>query len=219
MPHFGWRLSLEGLVGLAIVVASLWVIRALPFNLGPSAQPWSALTVDGALRLSGELYPAAVGVNTLDFTLSDAAGQMLSGVSASVQFLPVGGGGVVAQRALTETGAGRYRASGLALTRLGPWQALITLEHEGVTTYATLDWRGDADGVFRPAGESLPWTAQALGWLNRQGALVLSGAALAVMAVWSWRAQRALPRQSRGWVLALVFLLGAGYLAALRWSG
>lgn len=218
MNRIGWRLSLEGLAGLALVAASLWAIHVLPFSAGAGVQPWSVRTVDDRLMLSGELAPATVGVNRLEFVLSDAAGQPLGGVSASVQFLPVGGGGVVAQRALTEVGAGRYRAGGLALTRLGPWQALITLQHGGVTSYARLDWRGDADGVFRPAGESAPWTAQALGWINRFGAAALSGAALVVMAAWSWRARRALPARSRGWVLGLVLIMSVGYLVALAWA-
>lgn len=218
MSRIGWRLSLEGLAGLAVVIASLWAVRALPLSAGPRAQPWSVETVDGRLSLRGVLFPAAVGLNTLEVTLSHRTGQPLSGLNVTVEFLPVGGGGVIAQRTLIDDGAGRYHAAGLALTRLGSWQALITLQHEGAASYARLDWRGDADGVFRPASETTPFAAQALGWLNRFGAFALSGAALTVMAVWSWRAQRALPAPSRGWVLAWVLILGAGYLAALWWA-
>jgi hypothetical protein len=218
MYRTGWRIGLESALVLAVVISAVWLMRALPLIPAETAQPWSAST--GEITIRGALHPATVGLNSVEVTLTDAAGQPVRSAQIEIAFLPVEGGAVIAQRALTEAGEGVYRASSFALTRLGPWQTLITLQRGADPIYATVDWRGDPDGVFRLASAPVPLTAPLIGWLNRSGAFALSGAALMVVAVWSWRVWRRLPTTRRfafGWWLvpALLLAAGAGYVIAL----
>jgi hypothetical protein len=148
----------------------------------------------------------------------------VTGAGVEAAFLPVGGGGVIVRRALSEASPGVYEAQGLTLARPGDWQMLVAVRLPGAAgiVYAPVDWRLGPDGALRLSSESMPWTARFVGWANAYGAGAVSGLALAAVAAWSWRAWRAFPADRRGaaaWWLAPGLLLAAlaGYFWAL-WS-
>lgn len=171
---------------LALCLAGLALaIRALPV-LAPARSAAWGMVVDG-VTISGTLTPAQYGLNQLDVTLSDAGAAELEAA-----FYPIGGGALVARRTLTATGTpGQYRAAGLALTRAGDWQLLVSVRRPGAAiAYGRVDWNLGPDGGVWRADEARPWYAGLLGGWNAFGALGLSGLGLMVLAVWGRRAWR-----------------------------
>lgn len=213
------RPGLEAVLVLIVIAIAAALTRLLPLPPVADQPAWSATF--GALRMQGELRPARVGMNSLSLTLMDTEGQALAGARIVAQFLPVGGGAVIAQRELAETAPGHYSAGGFALTRAGPWQTLFTLQRPGQPiAYVPVDWDVGPDGGFKPVGAPTTMLAQAVGLLNQYGGPVLSGLALACVAGWSWRAWRGLAperRRSVAWYVVPGLLLAAlfWYLIAL----
>ena len=219
MDRLGRRLGLEAALVLLIIIVAAALTRSLPLPPVAESAEWSATF--GELQLRGDLRPARVGINKLSLTLTNGAGDPLTGAQIEAQFLPVGGGGVIAQRELSEADLGHYSAGGFALTRPGPWQTLFTIQPPGQSAaYVAVNWATGPDGGFRPAGAPTPALADGVGWLNQYGGLALSGLALAVVAGWSWRAWRTVAperRRSLAWYIAPGLLLAAlfWYLIAL----
>lgn len=170
-------------VWLAGLAAAAW---ALPLAPADREAPWAART--GDLQLRGGVWPARLGLNRLTLNWSGPSGPSDGSAEVEALFLPVGGGGVTAQRTLTwDAAAGVYSAGSFALTRTGPWQMLVTVQRPGQPAeYASLDWTVGDDGALWLDGEPRPAGAVLAGWANRWGAWALAGLAAAAVAIWAW---------------------------------
>lgn len=189
MNRLGWRLAAETLLIALVIAGAAVLLWQLPLIPGERSLAWEAAS--GAESVSGTVRPARSGINQVDVRAP-------SGAAIEIQFVPVGGGALIAQRTLNEVESGRYLAGGLALTRPGPWQMLVALEQpDSPATYVTVDWNLGPDGALRPAGEPVPWEAHIVGWLNAHGMRALTAGALVLAAWWSWRVWRAVPPEWR----------------------
>lgn len=190
-----WRLGLEAAALTAGLVVLALMVRALPLVPAARELAWSLSLGDLAAR--GTVAPAQRGINRVELTLTDAAGQPVTAAEVEVAFLPVGGGGVIARRPLAPMAdrPGWYAAGGLALTRSGPWQMLVTVRRpDQPNGYASLDWQLGPDNGLWQSDEAVTTEARLRGWLNTNGPALLGAVALLGVGGWGWRAWQALRR-------------------------
>lgn len=196
----GWWLGAAALV--ALWALSVWPVRprwltaglalwvtgtALLPTLATQPQAWPRtfdLTGPDA-RATLTLQPARLSTLGVQVRLWDEAGQPLAVESGRAMFVPVGGGAVMAQRALTPQADGTLTARPFLLTRTGAWQFLLTVQPlNRPETFATLALRADADWVIRLSEEPVPLTAQLAQTLDDLGPAVWAGSALTLTIAW-----------------------------------
>ena len=184
------QIGVEALLVAAGLIGAAWCAQALPLAPVERAAAWAASA--GGPRLTGELWPARLGLNRLSLIVLDPAGVPIRDAEIEVTFLPVGGGGVVTRRPLAAAD-GRYSASGFALSRPGPWQMLVAVRAPGQSpAYASVDWLVGPEGGVWLTAEARPLGAQILGWVNQAGAASLGGLAALGLLGWGWRTWRRL---------------------------
>lgn len=205
----------------AAVVAGVVFAAAVLTDLPPAtAQAAAAGTAEQSLLLtaqspgpevSGRLQPARLGTNVFEVTLTEG-GQPVRGAQVELTFEPVGGGALTSRLPLEEApeGNGRYAASGNGLSRIGPWQILVSIGRPNATAaFTTFDLEIGVDQVVRVAGTPLPANVRAVVWLNQYGRAVLSFVVLTVAAGWGWLVSRAIPGARRASLLIVGLLLAA----------
>ncbi len=190
-----WRLGLEAAALTVGLVALALALRAFPLRPEARELAWSLNL--GDLEARGTVAPAQRGVNRVELVLTDPAGQPVTAAEVEVAFLPVGGGAVIARRTLTPVAdrPGWWAAGGLALTRPGPWQMLITVRRpDQPNAYASLDWQIGPDNGLRRSDETVSAEARWRGWLNTNGPALLGTLAVLGVAGWGWRVGRIVRR-------------------------
>ncbi len=209
----GWLMVSLGVVGLWAL--TLWgrasrlaVMLALALAGGaavlptlapqPPSLPRTLALAGPALRAELTLQPARLPTLGVQTSLWDEADQPVTTASVRVVFVPVGGGALVAQRALTPSAAGVWRARPFVLSRTGSWEVLLTAERpHQPPLFATLALRADADWVIRLSEEPVPLTAHAAQWLDDLGPALWLGSALMLTLA-------ALATVRRRWLAALL---------------
>lgn len=203
-PRGFWvRLGVEALTLSAVLGLTVWLTDLprganAPIVVG-EGQVGFAKTGQG-LEIGGAISPARVGGNQqLRVYVLGPYGQRVETVErVDLMFAPVGGGALAARVEATRQADGSYTANGTYFTRPGPWQLLVSVRlNDGQTAHQTFDMRVDPDGVIRPPGQAVPWSAGVLGWLGKNSAGALLAALVGFAAGWAWLAWRAAPRGNR----------------------
>lgn len=196
LTPLGLAWLMVALGGLALWALTLWartprlaVMLALALAAGaaivptlasqPATLPRTFALAGPALRAELTLQPARLPTLGVQTTLWDKAKQPVTNASVRVVFVPVGGGALVAQRALNPQTPGVWSARPFVLSRTGPWEVLLTAEHpHQPPLFATLALRADADWVIRLSEEPVPLTAHAAQWLDDLGPVLWLGSVL-----------------------------------------
>jgi copper transport protein len=198
------------------VTAGAGAEAAAPAGLALEAQA-------GPLEVRARIEPARLGANVFAVTLTGADGAPVSDAQVELFFQPVGGSALSSRLPLDPVpeAGGAYAASGGGLSRLGPWQILVTITPPGASGahYANLNLDVGLDGVVRPAGAPLPLGLRAAAWLNQWGRAALITLVFGLAAAWAWLASRSIPGLRRlGWMAVGVLLAVLAWIAVFRLS-
>jgi copper transport protein len=179
-------------------------ISTTPADEATASESLAFETQAGSLGVIGRVSPARSGANVFSLTVTGPDGLAVEGAEVRLTFMAVGSA-LTAEAEAVETGVGVYMVSSPALGRQGAWQVRVSVArpNAALPDIAAVDLEVGLDGVVRLAGEPPPRAVRVTGWLNRFGAAVLAGAALAVAVGWSWFAGRAAPSRLRpAWLVA-----------------
>ncbi len=165
------------------------------------------------------LWPARLGVNTVEVRLADRAGKPMPHADVRTQFVPAAvsptSGAVITELELPEVGGGLYSATGTTLTDAGEWQLLLIINEQ---SFLNFDYSLGPDAAVRPGGAPLGNAVEVVGWLNRYAVAIGAGLLLLSAAGWSWLAWRSLqavanPRTALAlWLAPGLLLAGAVWL-------
>jgi hypothetical protein len=150
-------------------------------------------TSSGGWQFATRVSPGRIGSNVFELALTGADGKPITGAQASLQFLSLAGG-PAAKLDLPETAPGVYTGTGPELNRQGSWQVVATVDRPSsgqAAVSAAYAVDVDVDGAVRAAGAALPLAVQWVGWLDRNGGLLLVVLGVVGLAGWSWIANRA----------------------------
>lgn len=221
-----WRVGLEVLALSLVIGATVWLTdlpRALTAPRAGQDDVVAFTDLAEGVRVSMRVAPARIGgYQQFQVELRAPGSAPVENVErVEITFVPVGGGALEARAVAQPQDEGDYAVSGVYLTREGPWQLLIAVQHGGGVIYQAFDVQVGPDGVLRPPRAELPARARLLGWLERQrGGLLWPGLWLAAAAAWAGLAWKVAPRGDRrafaGLLLPSVAAIAAAvYLLAI----
>ena len=193
----------------SVAVAAVLFVAAVLTDLPPATAAGTAgnsaanavgavlTTSGGGWQFQTRVSPGRIGSNVFELTLAGADGKPITGAQASLQFLSSAGGpGTTLD--MPETRPGVYTGTGPGLNRQGAWQIGVTVQRprsgsgsSEPAVSATYAVEVGVDGAVRAAGAALPLAVQWVGWLDRNGRLLLVALVVMGLAGWSWFANRA----------------------------
>lgn len=211
-------IGLETAVVLGALLGAARLVDLPPATAAAFEDEASALEVTAPVNdmtLSARLRPARLGNNVFDLTFTAAAGNPVRGLPVELWFEPVGGSGLSARVALSESQFGVYSAASAPFTRVGPWTMLVIVTPtQSTAQYVPFQLNIGPDEVVRSADAEWPWPVRAVEWLNRSGPAVLISALGALALGWVWTAWRVTLGARFRW---LPWLLSGLLVAALGW--
>jgi mono/diheme cytochrome c family protein len=202
--RFRWLVAGETSLGLLVLLAAAVLTSLPPARLAPVAASIAAVGRADDLRLTLEVTPGRVGVNTFAVTVTSNGAPVEGAKEVELQFSPETSGLPPMIATLSENGDGRYSVDGAFLTLPDKWQVQVAVRRQSqfdAITDLTLD--------LRPGGLS-----QELPWSRYAGIFLAAAAVLATAALWYAGGDSHL---ERGFAVAAgLILLAAGTSVALR---